>query len=479
MQLENLLEMLSGYSSADKEFVLRAYAFAKHAHKGQTRKSGEPYITHPVAVTCILCSTHADRDTLAAGLLHDVVEDCNVPLEVIEETFNKTVANRVNGVTKIGKEELEDPIARRDANLTKILKSINQDICIILIKAADRLHNLLTMEYMDKEKAKAKARETLEVYVPIMSLIGEYKIKNQLEDNAFKYFEPDEYKRIEEMREEYVDKKRNIIEEMILSTTYALHEEECEYDLSLRIKHLYGIRQRLLKYGSIDNIHDIFSIKVLIDDLDKCYSARDKISTLYDLMPGKSKDYIESPKTNRYSALHISEIGPDNTMVQFQFLRPDMDRVNQYGLTEYWKNLKNEGNLSVSQEMQDEVKKRQFYRFLEHIGEENLSPSEYADEVRSDILTRMIYVQTPSKSVVELPYNSTVLDYAFRVNPEKAQYLWASFVNGERKELTQRLANKDEIKLLYNEEKSDLTGLDEFCNTHYAKRKIRSMKDNK
>ena len=236
MQLENLLEMLSGYSSADKEFVLRAYAFAKHAHKGQTRKSGEPYITHPVAVTCILCSTHADRDTLAAGLLHDVVEDCNVPLEVIEETFNKTVANRVNGVTKIGKEELEDPIARRDANLTKILKSINQDICIILIKAADRLHNLLTMEYMDKEKAKAKARETLEVYVPIMSLIGEYKIKNQLEDNAFKYFEPDEYKRIEEMREEYVDKKRNIIEEMILSTTYALHEEECEYDLSLRIK---------------------------------------------------------------------------------------------------------------------------------------------------------------------------------------------------------------------------------------------------
>ena len=478
MQLEDLIERLGSYSYEEKNFILRAYAFARHAHKGQFRKSGEPYIIHPVAVGCILAEMHADPDTIAAGLLHDVIEDCEVSKDLLASTFNETVAMLVDGVTKIRKNEVEDSEARKDANLKKIIESITVDIRIFIIKLADRLHNMRTMEYMTAEKQKNKAWETIEVYVHIAYLLGEYKIKNELEDLAFKYAMPEEYLEMQKLYTELMQEKRELLDEVMVSTTHALNEDKYDYTLRLRVKHLYGIYRRLVRYGKIDNIHDLIAIQILLEQPELCYNARARINDMYNKVPGKNKDYIVSPKTNRYRGLHTSIYTTDGTMIQFQFLTPYLDQINQYGITEYWNTIKSSDDLAVSKAMQDEVRQMQFYKFIEYIGKENLSFREYSDEIRSDILSKMIYVQSGKKNVVEMPEKSTVLDYAFRIWPEKAPYLKKAFVNAERADFNQRLENKDRINLFFGDEIVNPLECENYCTTHFAKRKLRSLQQN-
>ena len=479
MQLEDLIERLGSYSFEEKNFILRAYAFARHAHKGQFRKSGEPYIIHPVAVGCILAEMHADPDTIAAGLLHDVIEDCDVSKEMLESHFDPTVAMLVDGVTKIRKNEVEDPEARKDANLKKIIESITVDIRIFIIKLADRLHNLRTMEYMSEDKQRNKAQETIEVYVHIAYLLGEYKIKNELEDLAFKYAKPSDYLEMQALYNNLMEEKRELLDEIMLSTSNALNLDKYEYELRLRVKHLYGIYRRLLRYGRIENIHDLIAIQILFEKTEMCYDVRRKINSMYDLVPDKSKDYIISPKTNRYRGLHTSIFAGDGTMIQFQLLTPYIDRINQYGITEYWNHLRNKEEQNVISDMQSEVKQMQFYKFLEYIGKEDLSFREYSDEIRSDILSKMIYVQSGKKNVVEMPEKSTVLDYAFRIWPQRAPYLKKAFVNSERADFNQRLENKDRINLFYGDEQIDPYENVDNCTTHFAKRKLRSLQNNK
>ena len=481
MQLEDLIERLQDYTYDEKTFILRAFAFARRAHKGQVRKSGEPYIIHPIAVGCILAEMHADPDTIAAGLLHDVIEDCNVTKDLLASTFNETVAMLVDGVTKIRKNEVEDPEARNDANLKKIIESITVDIRIFLIKLADRLHNMRTMEYMSAEKQVAKAKETLAVYVHISYLLGEYGIKNELEDLAFKYAMPKEYLEMQDLYNKYMTEKRDTFDEVMMTSANTLNQDHYDYGLMLRVKHLYGIYRRLLKNDSIDKIHDLTAIRILIDDIGQCYQAKDRLKEIFESVPGHYKDYIVSPKTNRYMGLHNTIYAHDGTMLQLQFMTNNMYRINQYGITEYWKHINEKDKKhNIPEEMQSEVRKRQFYQFLEYIGKEDLSFKDYSDEIRSDILSKMIYVETPKKNVVELPENSTVLDYAFRVYPERAIHLWKALVNGDVVPYDTKLTNKDVVRLLYDDESVlDTTNLEECCTTHFAKRKIRNLNNNK
>ena len=476
MQLEDLIERLQDYTYDEKTFILRAFAFARRAHKGQVRKSGEPYIIHPIAVACILAEMHADPDTVAAGLLHDVVEDCNVSREVLETSFNPTVAMLVEGVTKIRKNEVEDPEDREDANLKKIIESITVDIRIFIIKLADRLHNMRTMEYMNAEKQKAKAQETIKVYVHIAYLLGEYKIKNELEDLAFRYAMPKEYVEMQELYNKYMLEKRETFDEVMMTSANTLNQDHYDYGLMLRVKHLYGIYRRLLKNDSINNIHDLTALRIFIDDIGQCYKAKDRLREIFPSVPGHYKDYIVSPKTNRYMGLHNTIYAEDGTMIQLQFMTNNMYRINQYGITEYWKHINTDEKHKIPQEMQDEVKRRQFYQFLEYIGKEDLSFQEYSEEIRSDILSKMIYVETPKKNVVELPENSTVLDYAFRIYPERAVHLWKATVNGEVVPFDKVLTNKDVVRILYDDTVTlDTSNLEGVCTTHFAKRKIKEL----
>ena len=279
-----------------------------------------------------------------------------------------------------------------------------------------------------------------------------------------------------ELYKNYIAQEREILDYVMLSTANALNDAQYDYDLIIKAKHFYGIYRRLLRYGKIENIHDLIAFKILIDKIEDCYKARNTVNMMYEKVPGKSKDYIISPKTNRYMGLHTSIYAPDGAMIQFQFKTHDMYRINQYGITEYWKHIRSKEESKASIEMQDEVKKMQFYRFLEYIGKEDLSFKEYSDEIRSDILSKMIYVENNRKKVIELPENSTVLDFAFRTNPDKAEYLWGALVNGEKAQFNQKLENSDVVKLVYGEEKLNPEGLDAQCTTHFAKRKIRNMK---
>ena len=477
MHLEDLFALLGSYSNEEKSFIMRAYAFAAHSHKGQFRKSGEPYIIHPVAVGCILAEMHADADTVAAGLLHDVIEDCEVSREQLEESFNETVAMLVDGVTKIRRNEYSNPEDIRDANLKKIIESITVDIRIFIIKLADRLHNMRTMEYMSSEKQRIKAQETIEIYVHIAYLLGEYKLKNELEDLAFKYANPEEYIKMKELYDNLMLEKRELFDEIEFSSSMALIQEGFNFTGPLlKVKHLYGIYRRLLRYGRIENIHDLIAMQILLDNPEELYEARSRINSMYERVPDKNKDYIVSPKTNRYRGLHSTIFTKDGTMIQFQFHTPYMDSINQYGITEYWNHIRNNDDRPVANEMQEEVRQMQFYKFLDYIGKENLSFKEYSEEIRSDILSKMIYVQSAKKNVVEMPEKSTVLDYAFRIWPDRAPYLKKAFVNQERADFNQRLENKDRINLFFGDEVINPDQCESCCTTHFAKRKIRSLK---
>lgn len=489
-RIEDLIILLKDYTADERQFILRAFAYADKAHEGQFRKSSAPYIVHPIAVACILAQLHADADTIAAGLLHDVVEDCEgYDLSMIEREFNSSVAMLVEGVTKIRKNEVEDPDARRDANLKKILESITKDIRIFIIKLADRLHNMRTMEYQTESKQIIKAKETLEVYVHISYLLGEYRIKNELEDLAFKYAMPEQFNKMANVRQMLKEDKRRTLDRIVMLTEMTLDDARIQHDLELKAKHLYGIYRRLRKCNSrIDelgeeellrilySIHDIVALKILTPKVEDCYATCDLMSSMYKVIESKNKDYITNPKTNRYMGLHRSIITADGTLIQFQFKTPEMYKINQNGITEYWEHLRNQGKTTASQEMQDEVKKMQFYQFLDRIGKENLSFREYSDEIRSDILSKMIYVENGENKVIELPEKSTILDYAFRTSPDNAQFITGATVNGEPVGLGYVLDNKNVVNLSYGTTPIDLMTAGDYCHTHYARRKIGDLK---
>ena len=484
-RIEDLIELLKDYSSEDKIFILRAFTFADKAHEGQFRKSGSPYIVHPIAVACILAQLHADKETIAAGLLHDVVEDCeNYDLDLIYQQFGETVAELVEGVTKIRKNEVEDPEERRDANLKKIIDSITQDIRIFLIKLADRLHNMRTMDYQTEKKQIIKARETLEVYVHISYLLGEYRIKNELEDLAFKYAMPEQYIKMEEVRQGIKEQKRKTLDKIVVMTELELANHNIEHQFELKAKHLYGIYRRIKKRnGNLDDldveeliniansIHDIIALKVITPEKDDCYKTCDIVSKMYKVIESKNKDYIIKPKTNRYMGLHRS-VEEDGTLVQLQFKTPEMYKINQNGITEYWEHKKDQTDLGT---MQDIVRQMQFYQFLERVKKDDLPFKEYSDEIRRDLLSKMIYVENEQGKVIELPEQSTIIDYAFRTNPECAPYITGATVNGEPINLGYVLDNKNIVELEYGDNYMNLSRAIDCCNTHYAKRKINSL----
>ena len=471
--LSDLLMLTQGYSKEEIIRIEQAYSFASHAHRNQKRKSGDPYIVHPTSVACILAEHHADADTIIAGLLHDVVEDCDIPLDLIEEKFGTTVRVLVDGVTKIKK---EDAVNYKDENLKKIMDSFFTDARIFIIKLADRLHNMRTMEYMSKEKRIRKAVETREVYVHTSYLLGEYGIKNELEDYAFKYEKPEEYARLKRMYKNYCNKKQHALDTITIATTRKLAEMGVDHTIELNLKHLNGVYRRLPKYGKINKIDDLASMKITTNSIEECYKTREIIKKFYETIPDKSKDYIETPKTNRYMALHETAYDPTAGFVQFQFVTPQMNAINTRGITEYWDfKYNNNEEEAVEKQMQEVIEDMQFFKFLKRDKEEGLPTDVYVDEIRSDILSKMIYVVNGAHKTIEIPEKSVALDYVFRVDPKNAPYVEKMIVDGRIVPLDYKLDNKKEITYTIGDKIIDVRKAYNMCNTHYAKRKINEL----
>lgn len=471
MNIEKLIDLIKTYNPDEVNIIKSAYEYASLKHKNQYRQSGEPYIIHPLNVAYILAEMHADRDTVCAGLLHDTLEDTSASKEEIAFLFNPTIANLVDGVTKLSKMNFSSKQEENLANTRKIITGITDDIRIIIIKLADRLHNMRTLEYKSSYKQKENSIETMELFAPLAYSIGAYRIKNELEDLAFQYLKPDSYKKISDVKNKIAQKNKFNLENMLCSIKNTLEKERINNIIKLRSKNVYGIYRRLEQNEKISEIHDLFALKVLVEEIKNCYISLYYIHNLYHPINNRFKDYICNPKTNMYRSLHTTVFGPDDRLVQTQIRTFDMDKIASFGLTAYWDINKGDARDVMQRALKE---KYQFYKSLEEINLIFKDNNEFVKNVKSELLADKVYVYTGKGDIIELPKGSTIVDFAYRL--DIGNIMVDAFVNDVEVPFDYVLKNKDRVrvvtdKLSYGPRKKWLN----IAYTSNAKEKIKSL----
>ena len=469
--IDDLLNHIESYNPGEKEIIKKAYDYANDLHEGQKRQSGEPYITHPLNVAYILSEIHADRDTICAALLHDTLEDTKATKEDIADIFNKDIANLVDGVTKISKMNFSSKVEQNLANTRKIITGLTEDVRIIIIKLADRLHNMRTLEFKSEFKQKENAIETMEIFVPLAYYIGAYRIKSELEDISFRYLKPNKYKSLKEKINNISIENDNCLNEMLLNIDEILNNELIPHEIKTRTKNIYGIYKRISEGFKISDIHDLLSLKIMVDNIRNCYVTLGLIHDKYHPINNRFKDYICNPKTNLYKSLHSTVFGPNDKLVQTQIRTFDMDKVASFGLTAHWDI--NKGNARYT--MQDELRKKsQVFKSLTDINIMFKDNQDFVSQIKSELFADKIYVYTTNGEIIELPKGSNVVDLACYMNVEKI--LLGAKVNDEIVPIDYLLNNKDRVIILTNDlaygNREDLI---EKANTDYAKKKMKEF----
>ena len=474
LTIDDLLNNIKNYNPEEVGIIKKAYEYADLLHQGQTRQSGEPYISHPLNVAYILSEMNADRDTICAALLHDTLEDTNIKKEDIAENFNKTVANLVDGVTKISKMNFSTKEAQNLANTRKIITSITQDVRIIIIKLADRLHNMRTLEYKSEFKQKENALETIEIFVPLAYYIGAYRIKSELEDISLRYLRPDMYKRIEEIKLKQEEDSTVCLKEMSHKIQTMLYDRNIPNEIKIRTKNIYGIYKKLNDGYRLFDIHDLFALKVMVDEVENCYKTLYLVHSKYNPINDKFKDYICNPKTNMYRSLHTTVFGEDDRIVQTQIRTFDMDNIASFGLTAYWDI--NKGN--ARNVMQEELKnKYQFFKSLTEINAMFGDNKEFVSQVKSELFSDKVYVYTTKGEIIELPKGATPIDFAYNLNTNIGNTMVAAIVNDEYVALDYNLKNKDRVRIITDELSfGPRENWIDKVQTSYAKRMIKEFK---
>ncbi len=433
------------YAPFDVPKLRKAYEYAKNYHKEQKRASGEPYIIHPLNVAYILASMHADIDTLCAGMLHDVVEDTEGTLEEISKKFNKDVRDLVDGVTKMTKLDLNNKKELSAINLRRIIVSLAKDPRIIIIKLVDRLHNMRTLEYKSLEKQKSKALETLEIYVPLAYYIGASRIKDELENIAFKYLKPSLYGDINKQREDLKKETKQILEDTKDKVSNLFKKNGLKATFEIRYKDNYSIYKKLLTHIKFEMIHDMISIKVLVKNTKECYLALMLIHELYTPINNRFKDYIAKPKTNMYKSIHTTVFGEDNHLVQFQIRTYEMERVAIFGLTSYWFKYKNNAKDLMKKDLEDNF---QFFKSIKELDSTILDNIEFVSRIKKELFSSNIYVYTTTGEVIELPNGATVIDFAYKIHTDIGNSMVAAIVNDEAVALDYVLQNQDRVRII-------------------------------
>ena len=438
------------HPSADISMIQKAYKIAHDAHEGQCRKSGEPYIIHPLCVAIILADFEMDKETIVAGLLHDVVEDTVMTSEEIVQEFSAEVALLVDGVTKLGQLSYSsDKVEEQAENLRKMFLAMAKDIRVILIKLADRLHNMRTLKYMRPEKQKEKAQETMDIYAPIAQRLGISKIKVELDDLSLKYLEPEVYYDLVEKislrksaREEYV---QGIVGEV------SSHIEEAEIKAQIygRVKHFFSIYKKMVNQDkTLEQIYDLFAVRIVVDSVKDCYAALGVIHEMYKPIPGRFKDYIAMPKQNMYQSLHTTLIGPNGQPFEIQIRTFDMHRTAEYGIAAHWKYKESsDGKKPVAQ--QEEEKLSWLRQILE--WQRDMSDNrEFLSLLKSDLdlFAENVYCFTPAGDVKNLPNGSTPIDFAYSIHSAVGNKMIGARVNGKLVTIDYVLQNGDRIEIL-------------------------------
>lgn len=443
--LQDLLKKLEEYNPDEIEIVKKAYEYADMLHTGQTRQSGEPYIIHPLNVAYILTEMHADRDTICAGLLHDTLEDTHITKEDIAHYFNQDIANLVDGVTKLSKMNFSSKQAQNFANTRKIITGITEDVRIIIIKLADRLHNMRTLEYKTEFKQKENALETMEIFVPLAYYIGAYRIKSELEDLSLKYLKPDVYKKIEEQKLKNEESSNDCLMEMLNKIKTLLNDRNIPNEIKVRTKNIYGIYKKLSDGYKLVDIHDLLALKIMVDEVESCYYTLGMIHKEYHPINDKFKDYICNPKTNMYQSLHTTVFGPDDRLVQTQIRTFDMDKVASFGLTAYWDIQKGKAR----DIMQNDLKEKfQFFKSLTEINSMFGDNQQFVNQVKTELFADRVYVYTTKGDIIELPKGSTPIDFAYKIHTDIGNTMVYAIVNDEYVPVDYILKNKDRVRIV-------------------------------
>lgn len=449
IKYKDLKEKLSKYlSKEDIELIDEAYKYAEAKHKGQYRKTGEPYIVHPLEVANILTSINADKETIISALLHDVIEDTEGTKKEIAEKFGETVAKLVDGVTKINNINVSTDNEYLTSYYKKIIVGMSEDVRVIIIKLADRLHNMRTLYALDHEKQKKKAKETLDILAPIAHRLGMNKIKSELEELSLKYLKPEAYNDVVEKlnktkkeREEYVRKMMNEVSDL-------LNKNGIKHEIKGRAKSIYSIYKKLDKGRSFNDIYDLLAIRILVEKEQECYLVLGLIHSKYKPIPKRFKDFIAMPKTNLYQTLHTTVIGLEGNLFEIQIRTYDMDEIAENGIASHWA-YKEQKNAAV--EMQNITEQKlQFYKSIIELKEDKLNSEDFVDTVKNEVLNNNIYVYTPKGDVIELPKGATPIDFAYKIHSQVGDKLTGAIVNSTIVPLSYELKNTDVIKVITN-----------------------------
>jgi GTP pyrophosphokinase len=453
---------------ADIAVIEKAFLRAEDAHEGQLRKSGAPYITHPVAVAEILADLGLDPNTIAAALLHDTVEDTEYSSDLLRKEFGDEIANLVDGVTKLDRLTY-GPTAEAET-VRKMVVAMAKDIRVLVIKLADRLHNARTWQYVSPESSARKARETLDIYAPLAHRLGMNAVKWELEDLSFKYLEPKKFEEIERLVAERSPSREKLTNEVISAVENDLNEEGITAKVTGRQKHLYSVYQKMVVRGrEFKDIYDLVGIRVLVNDVRDCYAVLGAIHARWNPVPGRFKDYIAMPKFNLYQSLHTTVIGPTGKAVEIQIRTHDMHRRAEYGIAAHWKYKQGKNS---GEDTPDVLWLKQLHEWQQ----ETTDVTEFLDALRFDLRTPEVFVFTPKGSVIALPQGSTPVDFAYAVHTEVGNKCVGAKVNGKLVSLEAPLSNGDVIEVVTNKGDNAAPSRDwlNFVKSQRARSKIKA-----
>lgn len=446
-----LVERVKKYHPSDDiSMIEKAYRVASDAHNGQKRKSGEPYIIHPLWVGTILADLEMDKETIVSGMLHDVVEDTEVTLEDIRSDFGDEVALLVDGVTKLGQLSYsQDKLEVQAENLRKMFLAMAKDIRVIIIKLADRLHNMRTLEFMRPEKQKEKAKETMDIYAPLAQRFGISKIKIELDDLSLKYYEPEVYNQLVKDLNERKTEREEFVQQIVAEVSKHMENAHIKAKVYGRVKHLFSIYKKMVNQNkTLDQVYDLFAVRIIVDSVKDCYAALGVIHEMYTPIPGRFKDYIAMPKANMYQSLHTTLIGPSGQPFEIQIRTEEMHKTAEYGIAAHWK-YKESGDSKKNVKTKEEEKLSWLRQILE--WQQDMSDNrEFMSLLKGDLdlFAEDVYCFTPNGDVKNLPNGSTPVDFAYAIHSAVGNKMVGARVNGKLVNIDYKIQNGDRIEIL-------------------------------
>lgn len=474
LKLDDILDLIKSYHpQADLDLIRKAYICSAKYHEGQVRKSGEPYLSHPLEVAKILAELKLDEASICTGLLHDVVEDTAATKDEIETIFGHDIAHLVDGVTKLSQIQFHSSEEKQAENFRKMLVAMSRDIRVILVKLADRLHNMRTLQYMPQEKQERIGTETMEIYAPLANRLGIGWLKAELEDLSFKYIKPWDYRSLREKIGQTKNERAKFIDEVLNEMSKTLSSNDMQnFEVSGRPKHLWSVYRKMVDKGlAFDDIHDLIAFRVMTDTLGQCYEALGNIHSKWRPIPGRFKDYIAMPKPNGYRSLHTTVVGPSGERIEIQIRTKRMHEVAESGIAAHWQ-YKEGGKLILDESSE---KSFQWLKQLMDWQRDLTDPNEFLESVKVDLFSDEVYVFTPRGDVIELPRGATPVDLAFAIHSDVGTQCIGAKVNNRIVPLRYILENGDSCEIITQKNQRPKKDWLEFVKTSRARNKIRAM----